>query len=258
MTSAHRPRFLAIAAAAAIAGCSGSTKPAGPANTTPTDPGSAQTVAVAIAPEQVTVLPGQTVPFTATVTGTADTSVAWNVDEAQGGTITSDGLYTAPVTAGTYHVTVTSRADNGKSRKSKVIVVPPGTVVIEVAPAAASVSACQTLQLAATVSGTTDTAVTWAVQEGAAGGTVSAAGLYTAPAAAGTFHVVGTSHADATKTSTATLTVQDAAILAVAVTPGTVTLAPGGTAQLTATVTTTCGTYNTSGTLLSSGTIVPN
>src|SRR5262249_13194886 len=51
------------------------------------------------------------------------------------------------------------------------------------------------------------TPVTWSVKEGASGGTVDAAGNYTAPASGGTVHVVATSVADPTKTATATVTV---------------------------------------------------
>jgi hypothetical protein len=45
--------------------------------------------------------------------------------------------------------------------------------------------------------------VTWSVQEGAAGGTIDANGRYTAPAAAGTYHVIATSKADTNRTATA-------------------------------------------------------
>jgi hypothetical protein len=81
--------------------------------------------------------------------------------------------------------------------------------------------------------------VTWSVTE-AGGGTVSAAGVYTAPEADGTYHVVATSAAAPSASATATITVTTQ-VLSVSVSPSTVTLPPGGTAQLTATVTTSCG-----------------
>jgi len=59
----------------------------------------------------------------------------------------------------------------------------------------------------ATVTGSSNTSVTWSVQEGASGGSITNAGLYNAPANAGTFHVLATSQADATKVATATVTV---------------------------------------------------
>lgn len=259
MTSGIRHRLFALAAAAALAGCSGTAAPsARTAATPPGDPGAAQTVEVTIAPEQAAIVAGQTISFSATVTGSADAGVAWSVDESLGGTITTEGVYTAPSKPGTYHVTVTSRADGAKSKKARIIVEPSGTVTVAVSPATPSLGACQTVQLAATVSGAADPTVSWAVAEGAAGGTVSATGLYRAPAATGTFHVVATSLADATRTSTATVTVGDAAILSVVVTPGTVSLAPGQSAQLTARVTTSCGTYDQAGTLLANGAILPD
>jgi hypothetical protein len=49
--------------------------------------------------------------------------------------------------------------------------------------------------------------VTWSVQEGASGGAITPAGVYTAPNGVGTYHVVATSVADGTKTATATVTV---------------------------------------------------
>lgn len=52
--------------------------------------------------------------------------------------------------------------------------------------------------------------ISWSVTEGAAGGAVSATGLYTAPASAGTYHVVVAAKADAAKKATATVTVDSA------------------------------------------------
>jgi WD40 repeat protein len=49
--------------------------------------------------------------------------------------------------------------------------------------------------------------VTWSVQEGAAGGSISAGGLYTAPTAAGTFHLVATSNANPKLSATAPVAV---------------------------------------------------
>ena len=51
------------------------------------------------------------------------------------------------------------------------------------------------------------TSVSWSVQEGAAGGTVTSAGLYTAPSQAGTYHVVVTSKVDPAKNASAVVTV---------------------------------------------------
>jgi len=78
-----------------------------------------------------------------------------------------------------------------------VLVSPP---TVQLAPGAAQ-------PFSASVTGTADTRVTWSVREGAAGGTVSAAGAYATPAGAGVFHVVATSVADPTVSGAAAVTV---------------------------------------------------
>jgi hypothetical protein len=47
----------------------------------------------------------------------------------------------------------------------------------------------------------------WVVEEGAAGGTITSTGLYTAPSGTGTYHLTGTSVTDSSKSATATVTV---------------------------------------------------
>ena len=66
---------------------------------------------------------------------------------------------------------------------------PPPSVQVAVSPTAASVFTNQNEVFTATVTGTSNTSVTWSVQEGASGGSITNAGLYSAPANAGTFHV---------------------------------------------------------------------
>lgn len=86
---------------------------------------------------------------------------------------------------------------------------PPPTqgVTVTVSPTSAALTTRGTRTFTATVTGNTNTAVTWSVQEGSAGGTITSAGAYTAPSAAGTYHVIATSKADTTKKATATVTV---------------------------------------------------
>jgi hypothetical protein len=217
-------------------------------------PAPAPAVAVTISPVTATLASGGTQQFTASVTGTTDGTVTWSIQEgAAGGTISSGGLYTAPASAGTYHVVATSNADHGKTAISVVTVTappppppsPPPPVSVALSPGSGSVDACRTLQFTATVTGASDTSVTWAVQEGASAGTIDASGVYTAPQTAGTYHVVGTSHADPTKSAVVPVTVNDR-ILSVAVAPQQVSVAAGGAVQLNATVTTSCGTFTAS------------
>ncbi|OFX21444.1 MAG: hypothetical protein A2V77_04780 [Anaeromyxobacter sp. RBG_16_69_14] len=211
------------------------------------------TVAVAVTPKTSSITVGKTAQLTATVTGSTDKAVTWSVQEGPaGGSVTSAGLYTAPQTAGTYHVIAQSHADPAKSDTATVTASTPppapaptpapAAVAVSLSPATADVDACQTYTFTASVTGTSNTAVTWSTLEGPTGGSISTTGVYTAPATAGTYHVVATSQADTTKTTTATVTVTER-IVSVAVNPQTVTASQGGTAQLSATVTTTCGAF---------------
>jgi hypothetical protein len=67
------------------------------------------------------------------------------------------------------------------------------------------------------------------------GGTEDSSGRYTAPPMGGTFHVVATSVADASKTDSATVTITMPAI-SVSVSPAVAQTSPGGTVAFTATV----------------------
>jgi hypothetical protein len=78
---------------------------------------------------------------------------------------------------------------------------------VKVSPEAASLAPTSTATFTASVGKSPVTAVTWRVLEGAAGGSVSAGGLYTAPAAAGTYHVVAESVANPGVSGSATVTV---------------------------------------------------
>jgi Zn-dependent metalloprotease len=122
----------------------------------------------------------------------------------------------------------------------------PTGVTVGISPTTASVVVGGTFQFTATVSGSTNTAVTWT----ATGGTVSTSGLYTAPATAGTYTVKVTSAADTTKSASATVTVTPAGGVAVTITPTTSTLSPGATQQFTAAVT---GSTNTAVTWTATG-----
>jgi hypothetical protein len=81
---------------------------------------------------------------------------------------------------------------------------PPPTIVVTVAPEVAAVDPGKTQPFVATVSGIANQAVVWSVRE-PGGGAVTATGIYTAPAASGTYHVVATSQVDRTSQATATV-----------------------------------------------------
>jgi len=198
-------------------------------------------VTIAVTPSSTTVAASGQTTFTATVTGSTDTAATWAVREAGCGTVTAGGVYTAPAAAATCHVVATSHADPTKTASATVTVTgTPPVVAVSVTPGSTSVFGYQTASFSATVTGTSNTAVTWSVAE-AGGGTVSAAGVYTAPSADGTYHLVATSVASPVATASAAITVTTK-VLSVAVTPASASVPAGGSVQLSATVTTTCGT----------------
>ena len=176
-----------------LASCGGSTSP------TPTP----LPVSVSISQSSVNMTSGETRTFSATVTGSLNQMVTWSVQEGSaGGTINSSGVYMAPDTFGTFHVVATSQADSTKSATATVVV---GPLSITISPSAALVGPNTTRTFVATVMGSSNTYVTWNVLEGA-GGTITIAGIYTAPTTLGTYHVVATSVADTSKNATATVT----------------------------------------------------
>jgi Zn-dependent metalloprotease len=79
----------------------------------------------------------------------------------------------------------------------------PTGVSVAITPATVSLNTGATQQFTAAVSGSSTTTVTWTCTAG----TVTSAGLYTAPATAGTYTVTATSTADTTKSASATVTV---------------------------------------------------
>ena len=142
------------------------------------------------------------------MTGTANTTVTWSVAEGSaGGSVTTAGLYTAPGTTGTYHVVVASQAAPTVTATATVTVTVTSVISVKVSPATASVVTSATQQFVATVTGSTNTSVTWSVAEASGCGSITQAGLYTAPAAAANCQVVATSQANGTASATAAVTV---------------------------------------------------
>jgi len=78
---------------------------------------------------------------------------------------------------------------------------------VTVAPATATLPTGGSQSFSAMVAGSSNTAVSWSIAEGASGGTIDNNGLYTAPQASGTYHVLATSQADTSKSAMATVTV---------------------------------------------------
>ena len=204
-------------------------------------------VAVSVSPSVARLGPGESLSFAATVTGTTNDTVTWSVLEgAAAGTIDIDGTYTAPTTAGTYHVVATSDDDSSQSATAAVTVVsraagpqPVVGVSISVSPMLIMLAPRGTQTFRATVTGTSNTAVEWSIDDDE-GGTISAAGLYTAPARSGRFTVTATSVADPEASASAEVNVRSG--IGISLNPPQAVVAPRGTVQFRATVT---GTTNT-------------
>lgn len=112
--------------------------------------------------------------------------------------------------------------------------IPQPLVVVTATPTTATVTVNGTASFAASVFNSTNTQVIWSVVE-AGGGTITQAGVYTAPSAEGTYHVKAASVTDSTKSATATVTVTSGPV-SVLISPSPATVAANGTQTFTATV----------------------
>jgi WD40 repeat protein len=160
------------------------------------------TVQVSVSPATATVAIGASEQFSATVGGTNNTLVTWSILEGTvGGAISGTGLFTASSDPGTYHVIATSAAD--PTRSGSALVTVQQLTAIAISPAANFLGAGGTCTFLVTP----NTPVSWAVAEGPAGGTITANGIYTAPATLGTYYLTATATADSSITASATVTV---------------------------------------------------
>jgi DNA-binding beta-propeller fold protein YncE len=185
----------------------------------------------------IAVVVNNSVQFAARATGSSTTSVFWqaclpaatstaqptNCTQGQGpvqctiptvsnplggyGTITANGLYTAPATVPTPNNALVVATSCVKSTAfSTIAVVVDSTVRVQVSPAAAIIGPLETYQFTATVTGTSNTAVSWTLS--ASVGTISSTGLYTAPAApSGGVTITATSAEDPTQKATAQVSI---------------------------------------------------
>ena len=194
-------------------------------------------ISVAIAPPTTALYGGQSQQFSATVSNTYFTDVAWSISPAGTGTIDSTGNYTAPPIIGTEQtVTVTARsdADTTKSASAVVTLFPPMT--ISMTPTTTLLYQGQQQTFTAVVSNALNTAVNWTIAP-AGSGTINASGVYTAPAnitSLQTVTVIATSQANPAVSVSAVVTLSPP--ITVSVNPVAGTLSAGQTQQFTATV----------------------
>ncbi|MGB9085033.1 MAG: hypothetical protein WCC46_10460 [Terriglobales bacterium] len=201
---------------------------------------------VTVAPSTATVVVSALQQYTATVTGNANTGVNWFVNGAAGGnstvgTISATGLFQAPTAVpspATVTISAISQVDNTTTGTAQATIANPSvtiTVTVSTNPPVTQVYTGTVQPFTATVTGTTNTAVTWYV-EGAQGGdatfgTIDTSGNYTAPASVpspATVTIEAVSQADATAIGVAQVTIVAAPA---ASQPAPQTVSPGGTAN---------------------------
>ncbi|HEU5218715.1 MAG TPA: hypothetical protein VFU23_08645 [Gemmatimonadales bacterium] len=184
-----------------------------------------------ISPDGNTLKSGDSQQFSATGSwsdgSVSAPSVTWT---ATGGSINASGVYVAGNLTGTFQVV--GKLSGGTKADTALVTIAPATLTaIAVSPEAVSLSASMGKQFS--VSGTYSNgwvgvpAVTWS----ASGGTVTAGGLYTAPAAAGTYKVIASASGGYADTSSVTVTAP-ATVTSYLLSPASFTVAPGGTRQL--------------------------
>jgi hypothetical protein len=163
------------------------------------------TIGVSVSPSSVVVQSGHTEQFTSSVTGTSNTAVTWS---AVLGSISSSGVYQAPTVASQTQDTVSavSVADS-KSYASVPVTVTGGSVPIgvSVSPSSVVLQSGHTKQFTSSVTGTSNTAVTWS----AVLGSITSSGVYTAPTVASQTQdtVSAVSVADSTKYASVSVTI---------------------------------------------------
>jgi hypothetical protein len=149
---------------ACILGCGG-----GGAGLVASPPPPPPSIEISVTPNSGTVLLGETLTFTASVSNSADISVSWSVNgtpggSSQAGTISADGTYTAPTDlppGGTVQVTATSHADTSKFASATVSVTSDVSLAVSPNSASVELGAAQGFQVSLTSRGRPDHAVLW-------------------------------------------------------------------------------------------------
>lgn len=191
-----------------------------------------------ISPKNVTLLTGASQQFGASALwsdGSAVTpAITWS-RIGTSGSVTNTGWYTAPLAAGTYRVVVAHTGGTLRDTATVVVQAPPAPTVVGFTLTPGSVQ----LQRGASQSFTT--AITWSdgatrtatVNYQVTGGTMLA-GRYTAGLIPGAYLVIASCSCGAADTSG--VLIQAPTLVSIAISPATVTLAPGAAQNFTVTV----------------------
>ena len=158
-------------------------------------------------PSSVTVPQGATQAFVVSALWSDGTTTVPPVSfSATGGTVSSDGVFTAGTAGGTYRVIVTH---TGGTKADTSVITIPATVVLNqlvLNPSTATLQTGGTQQFVATGSWSDGSSVAPSVTWTVTGGTITAAGLYTAGSVAGNFQVIAR-HTGGTKADTSAVTI---------------------------------------------------
>lgn len=206
------------------------------------------TVTVSVSPPAGNVLLGRTEQLSATVTGSANTAVVWSVNGIAGGsssvgTISSAGLYTAPVdlpAPSAVQIAASSAAVPSAAGTAEITVTSDISVGISSVAASVELGAKQNFPATITSAGLPDPSVQWTLSGGAcpsACGTVDSAGNYTAPQifpSPATVTLTARSAADPSKQASVSIAITSRFTLQIA---APASLAPSATAGIVAMLT---------------------
>lgn len=188
-------------------------------------------ITVTVTPHAAQVLLGNSVDFTASVSGTSNTGVGWAVNGVPGGssamgTISSAGVYQAPAilpSLANMQVVATSQVDASSSASATVALMSDITVQVSPSTVNLPLGGSQTFTAAIASAGHPSSAVSWSLSgpgcTAAACGTISSAGLYTAPSIPPQppqLTVTATSVADPSKSASAAVSLSGTHSLSVA------------------------------------------
>jgi hypothetical protein len=209
----------------------------------------AASVSISVSPASIYLYGGQSQQFTASVGGTSNQQVIWSIIQGVGSI--SNGRYTAPSAVSSdslVTISATSTVDPTKTASATIMLGPaasPGsttpaatTVSVSLKPKNPTLGAGQSKQFTASVSGTSNTAVTWSLNPNV-GSVVN--GFYTAPTTISTAQsitITATSAADGTTSASANINLAVSSVAAApapppppspSVSPAAVSLSANGT-----------------------------
>jgi hypothetical protein len=191
--------------------------------------------ALAVTPAQADIASGSTLKFAATATWSdssrATPAVTWS---ATGGTITTDGLFTAGPAAGQYTVTATQQG-GAVNAGAAVTIVAPHVTKLAVTPAASVVAAGASAAFAAAATWSDGQVHPYTVTWSATGGSISSGGMFQAGSVAGNFIIVAACTCGVVDTAHAAVLPAPAVLTSLVMTPSTAALASGATQQFSVT-----------------------